>query len=110
MEMVRATPGIIRVVAFGGKPYPVPDEEINAIFRAVESKRSMGSFPYLQTGIEVQVIAGPLLGIKGHILQIKKRDRLIIAVDLIQQAVSVDIDRSEVVPLPNGERPRSTYN
>jgi transcription antitermination factor NusG len=99
MEMIRENPGITRIVSFGGKPHPVADEEIEAIRRIVDSDRNVESFPYLDTGDRVQVISGPLLGLVGIITQVKKRDRLVISVDLVMKSVCVDIDRSEVMPL-----------
>jgi len=96
---LRRTPGIIRIISFGGKPCPIDDGEIEALQRVVESRRDICSFPYFTAGQRVQVVTGPLSGITGIISQVKKRNRLIIAVDLIQKAISVEIDGAEVVPL-----------
>lgn len=101
------TPSIYRVVSFGGKPYPVPEEEITALQCVVSSKRDICSYPYLTVGRRVQVKTGPLAGIRGFIAQVKNRDRLIISVDLITKSVSVTVQASEVSVLaePSGENP-----
>ena len=96
MEVIRASPGIIRIVAFGGKPHPVPDREIEALQQIVRGKREYSAFPYLSTGQKVQVIAGPLTGIVGIITEFKNRDRLVISLDVIMKSVSVEIDQWEV--------------
>lgn len=96
MEVIRSSPGIIRIVAFGGKPLPVPDKEIEALQQIVCGKREYSAFPYLSVGQKVQVISGPLTGISGTITQFKNRDRLVISLDVIMKSVSVEIDQSEV--------------
>lgn len=100
MEVVRNTPGIIRIVNCGGKPQAVPDEDVDALRRVVNSKRDICALPYFHAGQKVEVITGPLSGITGIITQIKKRDRLVLAVDVIMKSVSIEIGRAEVVALP----------
>jgi len=56
------------------------------------------SHPYLREGMTVEVIRGPLEGVRGLLLRKDKRHRLVIAVHLIQQAAAVEIDASDVVP------------
>jgi transcription antitermination factor NusG len=90
------TPSIYRVVSFGGRPYPVPEEEITALQQVVHSQRDVCSVPYLAVGRRVEVKTGPLTGVRGFIAQIKNRIRLIISVDLISRSVSVDVHASEV--------------
>lgn len=97
MEIIRGSPGIIRIVAFGGRPHPVPDKEIEALQQIVRGKREYSAFPYLNVGQKVQVISGPLTGVSGIITQFKNRDRLVISLEVIMQSVSVEIYRSEVV-------------
>ena len=96
MEVIRDSPGIIRIVAFGTKPHPVPDKEIEALQQIVQGKREYSVFPYLNVGQKVRVISGPLTGISGTIMKFKNRDRLVISVDVIMKSVSVEIDQSEV--------------
>lgn len=96
---VLAIPGVIRIVNFGGKPCPVPEEEIVALQLVCRSNRDMCAFPYLNAGQKVQVVAGPLSGVTGIIMNWKKQDRVIINIDLIMKSVAVEVDRMEVVPI-----------
>ena len=96
MEVIRGYFGIIGLVAFGGRPHPIPDKEIEALQQIVQGKREYRAFPYLSVGQKVQVISGPLTGISGIIMQFKNRDRLVISLDFIMKSVSVEIDQSEV--------------
>lgn len=101
MEVVRNTPGIIRIVGCGGKPHPVPDHEIDALQRVAQLEREVDVFPYLNVGEQAKVIAGPLSGITGIVTQFRKRSRLIISVNLIMQSVSVEVDESELAVANN---------
>jgi transcription antitermination factor NusG len=83
-------------VAFGRKPHPIPDEEIEALQQIVRGKREYSAFPYLNVGQKVRVISGPLTGISGTIMRFKNHDRLVISIDVIMKSVSVEIDQSEV--------------
>lgn len=96
MEVIRGSPGIIRIVAFGGRPHPVPDKEIEALQHIVQGKREYSAVPYWNVGQKVQVVSGPLAGICGAIMRFTNRDRLIISLDVIMKSVSVEIDQSEV--------------
>jgi transcription antitermination factor NusG len=95
---VRSTPGVIRIVSFGGSPCAVPDSQIEALQRLIWSNRDICSVPYLEIGQKVQIIAGPLLGITGIITQLKNRHRLVVSLDLIMRSVVVEVDKSEVEP------------
>jgi transcription antitermination factor NusG len=86
------------VEAFGHAD-PVPEEQIMAIRRFLETGMSIDPYPYIQVGSQVEVIAGPLAGIKGMLIEKRGKFRFVLRVDMIQQAVSVEIDASDIRPL-----------
>jgi len=92
-------PGAVRFVGNHGFSDPVPDEQIEAVRRFLESELALDPYPYMQVGRRVEVSAGPLKGIQGILIKKKGRFRFVIQVDLIRQAVSVEIDASDVRPL-----------
>lgn len=92
-------PGAVRFVGFEGRPVPVPVEQIAGVRRFLESSLAIDPYPYIEIGRRVEVIAGPLRGIQGRLVQKKGRFRFVLQVDLIRQAVSVEIDASDVRPL-----------
>jgi transcription antitermination factor NusG len=95
-------PGAVRFIGFNNQTTPIPVEQIEGVRRFLEAKLSVDPYPFLTIGRRVEVIAGPLEGIQGTLVQKKGRYRLVIQVDLIRQAVSVEIDASDVRPLgPN---------
>ncbi len=97
MGLVVATPGVVRIVGFNRKPTRIPEEEILAIHRVIQS--GMKIYPCelrLRVGQKVQVSSGPLAGIAGTLIQVKNRKRLVISVDVTMKAVSLDIDAFEI--------------
>src|SRR5438874_11323225 len=94
---ILGTPGVIRVVSFAGKPYPVTDEEIERLQQAVNSGRPLQRVAHLCIGRRVQIKAGPLAGITGVITQYKNQNRLVLSVDSIMKAIAIDVDASEVI-------------
>src|ERR1041385_5128179 len=92
-------PGVRSVVGFGGAPTPIPEQEIAAVQRVVKSGMQYGPWPGIGVGEVVQVKDGPLHGLEGVVVQVKRKDLLIISVNLLQRCVSVEIDRDSLAPL-----------
>lgn len=92
-------PGAVRFVGLEGHAHPVPEEQIQNVRRFLEASIAIDPYPYIRVGSRVEVIAGPLKGIQGILVQKKGRFRFVIQVDLIRQAVSVEIDSSDVRPI-----------
>mgnify|MGYP000877145846 FL=1 len=93
---VLQTPGIGRIVA-SVMPEPIPDEEVAAIKSLAASRRQVESQEYLCEGAWVEVVRGPLTGLRGQLIRRSGQDCIVIRVHLIQQAVTVHIDMNEVV-------------
>jgi transcription termination/antitermination protein NusG len=92
-------PGAVRFVGLEGHANPIPEEQIQDVRRFLESSIAIDSYPYMPVGTRVEVIAGPLKGIQGILVEKRGRFRFVIQVDLIRQAVSVEIDASDVRPV-----------
>jgi len=92
-------PGAVRFVGFQGRIASIPQEQIEGVRKFLEVKLAVDPYPYMTIGRRVEVIAGPLKGIQGKLVQKKGRFRFVIQVDLIRQAVSVEIDASDVRPV-----------
>ena len=95
-DALLTTPGAMRVVGFSGKPYPIAEEEIEAI-RRVAASSNIEPIPYLKIGEIVRINSGPMAGVTGILTQIRNRHRLVISVDLIMKSIAVDIDMFDVV-------------
>ena len=98
LAVVRA-PGVVQVIGSSGKPEPIPDHEIEAIRKLMTSTLPYDSHPYLQEGMRVRVIRGPLEGVEGILTRKERHHRMVIGIQLIQQAVAVELDMADVAPL-----------
>lgn len=96
---VLKTIGVVEVVGGGKRPEPIPEEEITALQRLMTSVLPYDPHPYLHEGMTVEVVRGPLQGVRGILLRKEKRHRLVLGVRLIQQAAAVEIDIRDVLPL-----------
>jgi len=91
--------GVVEVVGSGSRPEPIPDEEIEALKALMTSVLPYDPHPYLHEGMTVEVVRGPLKGVHGILLRKEKRYRLVLCIQLIQQAAAVEIDGADVVPV-----------
>jgi transcriptional antiterminator NusG len=92
-------PGAVRFVGHEGRAEPIPEEQILSVRRFLETSLAVDPYPYIKVGTRVEIIAGPLKGVQGLLVKKKGRFRFVLQVDLIRQAVSVEIDASDVRPL-----------
>jgi transcription antitermination factor NusG len=96
---ILTTPGIISIVGIGKIPVAISDQEVDAIQTMIRSGLHLQPWPHLAIGSRVVIEKGPLTGIEGVTLDIKKKYQLIVSVPLLQRSVAVEIDREWVRPL-----------
>ena len=97
LRVLRAV-GVVGLVGVGGEPEPIPEGEIEAIRTLAASRLSYEPFPFLTEGMTVEVVRGPLMGVRGRLLRRDRECRVVLSVTLIRQSVSVEIDAVDVRP------------
>ena len=91
--------GVVNIVGFEGKPAPIPEIELESIRVLVGSDLQYDPCPLIREGMMVEVVHGPLRGVIGRLMRKDApRARLVLSVDLIGQAVSVEVDAADVKP------------
>lgn len=88
--------GVVSIVSTEGEPAPIPDREIEGIRQLVESDLAYDPCPLIREGMMVEVAHGPLKGVVGRLTRKNDKARLVLSVDLIGQAVSVEVDAADV--------------
>jgi transcription termination/antitermination protein NusG len=88
--------GVVNIIGFEGEPAPIPEHEIHGIRQLVESDLAYDPCPLIREGDLVEVKSGPLKGVVGRLLRKGSHARLVLSVDLIGQAVSVEVDAADV--------------
>ena len=101
-EIVR-TPNLIEVVRVNGSPTPIREREIESIRSLVHGAQDAGEEPaaheYLVAGQEVRVIQGPFQGLQGILTEVRGKTRIVVRLEAIRQAVSVEMSSRFVLPV-----------
>jgi transcription antitermination factor NusG len=92
---VLQTSGVVAFVCSENKPVPVPEDQIDAIRRLVESGLTFDPYPYVKEGMRVIIKRGPLKGVEGIVISKRKKHLLVLSVDLIQQSAALEISISD---------------
>ena len=91
---VSRTRGLVRIL---GERWDrldvVPDVEIVAIQRVIESRLPMLPHPYLKAGQRVRIRRGPLADLEGFVVRVNsKKGLLVVSVNLLQRSIAVELD------------------
>jgi len=97
---VLTTPGLYSIVGCAGRPAVIPEVEIDAVRRVVESYLRVEPHPFLRCGGWVRVKSGPLLGLEGILVRKKNDFRLVLSVELLGRSAAVEVDVWMVEPSP----------
>jgi transcription antitermination factor NusG len=90
------TPGVHGIVGTAGRPGVIPEEEIAAIRRAVDSRLNIEPYPYLKVGDRVRITAGPLFGLEGILIRKQDQLRMVLSVEMLGRSVAVEVNPSIV--------------
>ncbi len=93
---VLQTIGVNKIVKFQNKISIIPDQVINDIKNIVDGGYKIQQVDYFIKGDEVSVVSGPLKGINGIIQELKGDSRLIMKVEAIRQAFSIEISSEQL--------------
>jgi transcription antitermination factor NusG len=97
---VLTLPGVVRIVGCNG-PESIPDEEMVSLQKLAVSGLDYEPYQYGEEGMLVEVIGGPLAGVRGTLIRKAGHDHVVVRVRLIQQSASVQVVRSNIRPVPN---------
>jgi transcription antitermination factor NusG len=106
---ILTTPGIYGLVSCAGQPAAIPEIEIEAIRRVVDSGTRVEAHPFLKCGNWVRVKCGPLTGIEGILVRKKNISRLVLSVEILGTAASIEVAafQVEAVKAPRSRNSRS---
>ena len=88
---VLQTIGVNKIVKFQEKVSIIPDQVIDNIKNIIEGGYNVEQADYFIKGDEVRVVSGPLKGLDGVVLDSRGTNKVIIKIEAIQQAFSVEI-------------------
>jgi transcription termination/antitermination protein NusG len=73
--------------------------ELRNLRLALEGSDALDPYPYLQRGVRVEVRSGPMQGLQGFIENRIGTNRLVLQIEMLGQAVSLEIDGSLLDPI-----------
>lgn len=88
--------GSVRFIAFNGRPAVVRDDEIENIKRILQESSNVEPCTALTRGDIVEIVRGPLTGLRGRLESIQSQQRLIVSIDSIHQALRFNVDGMDV--------------
>lgn len=97
---VLETPGVVSILGSNHTPAPIPDDEIESLRRMIEKGGDCERCACPEVGDLVEVKHGPLAGLRGRLLEVRKGFRLILAIQAVSQAISAEVRLEDVTLLP----------
>jgi transcription antitermination factor NusG len=106
---VMKIPGVVSIVGFGNAPFPVSQQEVEAVQTVVRSGLPLSRWSDSVMGTLVEIGAGPLAGVRGTLVECKSHHRLVVSVTILQRNVAVEIDASVARPVSQSAHPSRDY-
>jgi transcription termination/antitermination protein NusG len=88
--------GVIQILPSNLKPQPVDDADIDNVRRTMKLPFPAKPCEYV-TGDAVLIDSGPLAGVKGIVRRTKNGTSVVVKIELLQRAVSVEIESRDLV-------------
>lgn len=91
--------GIVRFITFEGNAVPVPLQQIEAIREFISEPEPLEDQDNTyEIGDKVEIIRGPMAGLKGHLARKTGKNKVRIEIEAISQHILVSISNSYLRP------------
>jgi len=85
-------PGVVRYVTFEGKATAIPEKQIQVVKNLLEQDIPVEDVQdVLYNGAKVEIIAGPLTGISGELVDFSGKKRVIIRLEEIRKSMVISV-------------------
>jgi len=96
---VLTTSGVVKFVTFNNVTVPIPEDQMYWLQQMIASDLLLSQEQDFPIGTEIDVMFGPLKGLRGRVKQKNSKTKLIVWFDAIMQGVSVEIDPTWLTPV-----------
>ena len=96
---LQTLPGVQRIAGDGKRPIPVDDAEMAALQATAQSGLPAEPWTSSKTGHRVRLKAGPLIGLEGLLVAVRKSYRLLLSVTILNRSIAVEIERDWATPV-----------
>jgi transcriptional antiterminator RfaH len=92
---VYKTIGIVKFVSFEGKPVSIPQKQIDVLKLLVNSDAEIEvSSENFSKGDNVEVVSGSLVGLRGELIKIGNKNRVIVRLDSLENNIIIKIPKT----------------
>ena len=97
-DRVLQTEHVVCYITFGGQAAPVRNEDIESLKRMLHQDKVKVELTRedLNPGEQVEILSGPLMGMKGELVQIKGKNKVGIRLQPVGYTVMVEVPISEL--------------
>jgi transcriptional antiterminator NusG len=92
-------PGVFYLVG-SVRPEPLLDTEIEQLKLGLDPRNNPQPHKHINAGDRVVVTRGRLEGYEGLLMREKGQHRVVLCLDLIHRAMSVEVDENDIAPVP----------
>jgi transcription antitermination factor NusG len=96
---ILSVPGVFFIVGTAGRASSIPDQDIESLRALTKSQLPIEPHVFLQRGDHVRVRRGPLTGMQGILMRVNNQNRVVVCVEPLQKAVSVEVDINDVAKM-----------
>jgi len=96
---VLTTSGVVKFVTFNNVTVSIPKDQMYWLQQMIASDLLLSQEQDFPVGTEIDVMFGPLKGLRGQVKQKNSETRLVVWFDAIMQGVSVEIDPTWLTPV-----------
>lgn len=97
---------VVCYVTFEGKAAIIPEREINAL------KQMLHQFDFdvsvshenFEVGKEVEIIEGPLLGLRGELIKSRGKNKFLLHIKQIETSFTIEIPAKQLSAVPNSNK------
>ena len=103
---VLQTMNVVCYITFEGKAAPVPQYQIDYLKKLTQQSDFEVTVTQenFKPGQKVEVISGPLVGIKGELIESRGKQRFVLRFEQINSYISVEIPASDLSHLPDNKK------
>ena len=93
---VLRVPSVVKLVGFNGQPAMLSTQEIDFLRNTLLPQLRAEPHPYLKIGRTVRIVRGALQGAEGVLIRKKKANRVVVSIDLLARAASVEVETADI--------------
>jgi transcription antitermination factor NusG len=93
---IRYIRGSCGLVFADSRPGTLPERDIEAVKKLVESGAEISLDPELVTGKRIKIVDGPFMGVEGILISARNQQHLVVNVDMLGSSVRVEVGREAI--------------